>query len=107
MEGTEDDEKAWKKRFAGICERGEFFRPLPELLLAIMESKVQKLEAEKAELREKWLAERVQRERCEAALATYQRLHSQVKAQLEEAWQKIEALAPPKAGEVRIGNRIA
>src|SRR5258708_4315485 len=52
IEGSEQDETAWHERFANVRERGEWFRPVPELLLAIMEAKVSHLEAENARLLE-------------------------------------------------------
>ncbi len=46
--------------FAAARERGEWFRPVPELLLAILEAKVTQLEAENARLSELLAAERDQ-----------------------------------------------
>lgn len=60
IEGSEQDEGAWHERFAGARERGEWFRPVPELLLAIMEAKVLQLEAENARLLELLAAEKSQ-----------------------------------------------
>ena len=48
--------------------RGEWFRPVPELLLAIMEAKVSQLEADKAHLRADLDAERDRRSVVEAQL---------------------------------------
>ncbi|MBU4273065.1 MAG: GIY-YIG nuclease family protein [Planctomycetes bacterium] len=60
MEGSEQDETAWHERFASVRERGEWFRPVPELLLAIMEAKVMQLEAENSRLLELLAAEKDQ-----------------------------------------------
>jgi hypothetical protein len=57
MEGLKQDETAWHERFASVRERGEWFRPAPELLLAITEAKVSQLEAENARLQAKLDAE--------------------------------------------------
>ena len=35
MSGTRQDEQAWHERFAAARERGEWFRPVPELLQAV------------------------------------------------------------------------
>src|SRR5262249_34508835 len=48
----------WHERFADARERGEWFGPVPELLLAIMEAKVSQLEAENARLQASLDAER-------------------------------------------------
>lgn len=50
MEGSEKDETALHQRFVSARERGEWFRPVPELLLVITEAKLSQLEEEKAEL---------------------------------------------------------
>lgn len=66
MEGSQQEETAWHERFAGARERGEWFRPVPELLLAITEAKVSQLEAENARLQATLDAER---ERLDVARA--------------------------------------
>jgi hypothetical protein len=53
IEGSKQDETAWHQRFAAARERGEWFRPVAELLLAISEGKVVQLEEEKAQLQER------------------------------------------------------
>ena len=52
IEGSKQDETAWHNRFANarVRDRGEWFEPVPELMLAIMEAKVSQLEAENARL---------------------------------------------------------
>src|SRR5262249_52827739 len=50
--GEKQDETAWHQRFASARERGEWFRPVAELLLAIAEGKIAQLEEEKAQLQE-------------------------------------------------------
>jgi hypothetical protein len=56
IEGTEEDEKHWKARFAkdkldpSIAGGKEWFKPSAELLLAIAEIKIRQLEAEKDRL---------------------------------------------------------
>lgn len=59
IEGSRQDETAWHDRFADARLRnpGEWFQPVLELLLAIMEAKVSQLEKENAQLREKLEAE--------------------------------------------------
>jgi hypothetical protein len=60
MEGSKQEEKAWHQRFASarVRDRGEWFYPVPELMLAIMEAKVLQLEAENARLQAALDAER-------------------------------------------------
>src|SRR5437868_5471954 len=50
QEGSKADEGSWHARFAHARVRGEWFSPVPELLLAIMEAKVAYLEADNARL---------------------------------------------------------
>jgi hypothetical protein len=59
-EGSKQEEAALHKRFADARVRsdGEWFRPVPELLLAIMEEKVSQLEAQNAQLRARLQADR-------------------------------------------------
>lgn len=52
IEGSRQEEAAWHERFAGARERGEWFRPVPELLLEIMKAKALYLEAENTRLLE-------------------------------------------------------
>ncbi len=58
LEGYTPEETAWHERFAGARERGEWFRPVPELLLAIAEAKVSQLKVENAGLQATLDAER-------------------------------------------------
>ena len=60
IEGSKQDETAWHECFADarVRDRGEWFKPLPELMLAIMEAKVLQLEAENARLQAALDAER-------------------------------------------------
>jgi hypothetical protein len=44
MDGTRQDDQAWHDRFAAARERGEWFRPVPELLRAIEEAKASQVE---------------------------------------------------------------
>lgn len=39
VNGTKQDDKAWRKRFAAARVRGEWFRAVPELLQAIEDAK--------------------------------------------------------------------
>ena len=68
MEGSEQDEAAWHERFVDARERGEWFTPVPELLLAIMEERVLQLESENARLLEELQEECEQRTMVEAEL---------------------------------------
>ena len=68
MEGSKQEETVWHERFADVRERGEWFSPVPELMLAIMEAKVLKLEAENARLRTDFQAESQRRAMIEAQL---------------------------------------
>jgi hypothetical protein len=68
IEGSKPEETAWHERFADARARGEWFRPVPELLLAIMEAKGSQLDADNARLRADLDAERAQRTVTEAQL---------------------------------------
>jgi hypothetical protein len=52
MDGSRQHETAWHERFAGARERGEWFRPVPELLQAIEEVKASQAETVRRVLRE-------------------------------------------------------
>jgi len=58
IEGSKQDEKAWHDRFAPAWVRGEWFQPVPELLLAIAEQRISQIEMEKDQLQERLNAER-------------------------------------------------
>jgi hypothetical protein len=98
MEGTEADEKAWKQRFAKCRSRrgGEWFRPVPKLLLAIYELKIQKLEEENEAFYETSQAMHFEKLDAESAHSELLRSHSRTVEQLHEALQEIQRLTPPR-----------
>lgn len=78
MPGEKCDEKALHTRFAEHRVQGEWFAPVPEILLLIEETKNARLEAQNAELRE---------------------LLSVARARITSAWAALGALAAYLSGE--------
>jgi hypothetical protein len=94
MAGTKADEDSWHERFAACHERGEHFRPEPDLLLAILEL----VKAENAELRAALDEERIQHDRCSFALKQHHDWLADADKALEETERELAKYVPPPPG---------
>src|SRR5262245_20648337 len=101
MEGSKQLETAWHERFAGARERGEWFRPVPELLQAIDDVKAS-IEEKASEENVRRILQKLQREQEEfeksgASALSAEDIQYLLVLQREEERQRLTA----RVGKVR------